>query len=153
MNNQLKREIIDIKAECFIIPNGAGPLSSFMKSSHDDLRKIVELNDLDPDDQSHLFVQIWLTNTDELASENLIRHSFSIKNWDCGFDGGEAEYVPHKIFENVKEGGKTKIRLPGWKRVGNQATNVIWDITVTCVQNKYRYRDYGPFENCLKAVC
>jgi len=149
-------EVIDIEAECFIIPNRAGLVDSFMEMDQKDLRNLIRLNGLDVSDESHLMVQFWLTNKAGLNSSNLFDHWFNVNNKTCGFRDVIFKFLPNRLFQDVKEGGKVKVRIPGWiidEEFGKQKRDVIFDITMTCSQNKYRYSDFGPFEKCLEMVC
>ena len=157
-------------AEIFIIPNKACKLSGILDFAKDEFRKLGEnvcaASGTSFDESKDYFVETWITAEEDLGSENLADHGFRIKLSDNQrvyvYSGQISRNIPSSLLKDLKEGKETVQitfnNLQGRIITGKDYDNAV-DATVnltlnlTGAQRKYRYRNYGNFEDALREVC
>lgn len=154
--NEAGKEILEVTGEVFIIPNSLGTIGGFKECSwlKTDVSQMygtakhAGLNVSDTDKT----VQLWMC-CDE--SENICRHGIPVTVHDQrihisihGF-----ENLPCKLFNGKKEGDQVELF---YSFKGTWGDDVEEDIEITfkltLAQSKYRYRNYGTFEECLRQL-
>ena len=124
----------------FIIPNRAEKVANYAPRVRQRVERLARLNkmDLAPDDQ---VVEVWITNkdTDNLVDHGIHVHSLtSDDEWirpTCGL-------LPLKLIKSVKEGESVDILMPCIR-------NKLLICRLTAAQRKYRYKNFGSFEDAL----
>lgn len=147
--------------DVFIIPNPAFSNkkdSSFkLPSFMDELNKVFYSNsDLNEEKISFddtRFIECWFCNPD---NDNWRDHG--ITGLEDGIDGDSwrlsTAWIPEWIFANKKEGDGVTLTLPVQRRDENRGvceTSMVI-ASVILAQTKYRYRNFGTFEEVLKRV-
>lgn len=157
-------------AEIFIIPNRACKLSGILDFAKDKFRKLGEdvcaSSGTSFDESKDYFVETWITAEEDLGSENLADHGFRIKLSDNQYVrvcGGEiSRDIPSSLLKDLREGKET-VQITFNNLQGKIITNKDYDnaveatvnltLNLTAAQRKYRYRNYGNFEDTLREVC
>jgi hypothetical protein len=157
-----------IVGDIFIIPNPSisvsreKPRSNFgpwsdVEAVHTSLRFKDKL--ISSDFESESFVQIWFCtpgNSNSNWCDHLIDSYDELKGWEP-----RSSYLPKSLFADKKEGDVITFDLPicrkAWRADlhdrGN--TRIEYDtikVSLTLAQLKYRYRNFGPFEEVVKTV-
>jgi len=130
---------VSCKAEFFIIPNKASKASSYTfppKWYGDNGEKVAIDND-------ETVIQIWITNGKEPSndtSENWGDHGIPIRlRADPEKHELALNRIPLCLIENLKEGESIEVNING-------------HIVQLTANSEYRYRRFGPFEDCLKSI-
>ena len=152
----------EIKGDIFVIPNHAGKAEDFLGSFSEKMaeygKKICEANGKMYDEDNDYFVQTWMVSEDA-GSDNMARHGF-----DVDVDGEKyyiwrlEENIPRQLID-LSEGESATINLLGkGYRNSEDFTNdnyvdVMIPVIFTAAQTKYRYRNFGNFEDVIERVC
>lgn len=121
--------------EFFVVPNRAGKLENYAQYVQKRIDRLAQFNgiELTPNDE---IVEVWIVNED---TDNLVDHGVRvIDEWVrpiCGL-------VPLKLIKKMKEGETIGIVMPCNK-------NKLLYCYLTAAQKKYRYKNFGNFEDAL----
>lgn len=121
--------------EFFVVPNRAVKLGNYAQYVQKRINMLALFNgiELSPDDE---IVEVWIVNED---IDNLVDHGVCvIDEWVrpiCGL-------VPLKLIKKMKEGETIGIMMPC-----NE--NKLLSCYLTAAQKKYRYKNFGNFEDAL----
>lgn len=121
--------------EFFVVPNRAVKLENYAQYVQKRIDMLARSNgiELAPDDE---IVEVWIVNED---TDNLVDHGVRvIDEWVrpiCGL-------VPLKLIKKMKEGETIGIMMPCNK-------NKLLSCYLTAAQKKYRYKNFGNFEDAL----
>lgn len=153
------------RADVFVIPNRAGKVSQFIihpEKEEEKMKKLCEMNDETFDPENDWLVETWLTAEEDLGSENLSDHGFSIVADGVKYRAGMdiRRYIPAKLLPK-KEGETVILNIPCWYR-NNESYEMYkkdddgdftLELELTANQSSYRYRNFGPFEEVVEKVC
>ena len=159
--------VIEASAEVFIVPNHSCKLNpEYMTELNRivNIQKIMRANNLMYDYKADDVVQLWFTSKDDLGSENLGDHGFKFYTEDNKYSVYASEssvlnHLPKKMFEGLNEGETRTIFIPmNDAEVYNHnigyedKADIELRLTVTAAQTKYRYKNYGNFEEVFQIV-
>ena len=161
-NTTTNTRTININAGAFIIPNPVGKINGFIFESDKNFQKeLLNINGFSVDEEEKC-VQLWVHNKEELGSDNLNDHGFTME-----IDGEEylfmyfdLNHIPVSMLENVQEGDSIQILIPfrrevrvrrdgEWEEIDMK---VVFDTTIKFEQLPYRYGRFGRFEEVLKSL-
>lgn len=145
-----------IRADIFIVPNRAAQWEgSLAQKSGFDLatwharQQIMYVNKVTrPSDfASEKFVEVWFATPGNKQS-NWFDHGIDgydcLKNWEL-----VTNRLPASVFEGHKEGDVVTLELPV---ESEDYQRKFIKVALTLSQRKYRYRDFGDFEEVVKKV-
>lgn len=160
-----------IKANIFIIPNASVKAATEQPKSNFEFwaelekiwfnivfeDKIVSITDNDKF-YNESWVQVWYCTPESSDSnwyDHLIDGYTELEGWEP-----VSQYLPKSLFEGKKEGDVVTFTLPicrkAWRANPlNHSTKIEYDkikVSLTLSQTKYRYRNFGNFEEVLKRV-
>lgn len=137
--------------EAFIIPNGAfmakdilcdGPRNRMIMVL-DKIGKASHFEAFDP--EKDLLVDLWYCSK-EAESDNICDHGFKITcSPDDLFKGNylsDIKSLPVKWLQDLKEGEGFNMIVPYHEKIK-------FVLHITTAQSKYRYKNYGTFENAV----
>lgn len=154
--NKINNNVLEGTLEVFIIPNQGGLVTSWM--SKDNIIKkingVAELSGFEFDPEKDPIVQLWFCG---MECDNLVDHYIHAEDENGNkvyFRAGNIGHLPAKIFEGKKEGDSIDLVFPAtvFCRENDSETDITVKTTVTLAQKKYRYRNFGNFEEVLKKV-
>lgn len=144
---------INMTADVFIIPNGIKTLKDFWVSSIQEsyaefIKTVLELNPGHHEEEiSKLpLVQLWwVSTTGGAPSENIVCHGIKFPGHSKLYstDTIMMEHLPTYLFDGKKEGDSLMIKIP----VGD---DLILNVNATLRQRKYRYGNFGDFDELLQ---
>lgn len=151
----------EVNADLFIIPNEISRIGSFFKSYQVRYAKLCqdlfELNgveyDLDDFDSEKL-VEIWAVSREDLGSDNLGSHGFTMtidgQEYYCRFPS----YLPVRLFSGKKEGEIISLIIPieGQGDENDDHVSLKMRFNLRLAQTEYRYRGFGKFEDLLAGL-
>lgn len=150
-------KIIEADGIGFIIPNNGDHSDNFRDWIQKWYMPIVETNKISLEKNDYI-VQVWSASEEDLDSDNLERHGFTITE-----DGKRIHYsprmelLPASMFEGKVEGDTVTFDVPihGFDEEGELDDEVIVTLrfNMKLCQREYRYRNFGNFEEVLKRVC
>lgn len=164
----MKKTTEMIKGNIFIIPNPAikaateQPKSNFefwagLESIWNNIVFSDKIVNSDKKFYEEKWVQVWYCTPNSSNTnwyDHLIDGYTELEGWEP-----VSQYLPKSLFEGKKEGDVVTFTLPicrkAWRaRVDLEARIEYNDIKVslTLCQTKYRYRNFGNFEDVLKRV-
>ena len=152
--------------DAFIIPNPATKFGDYFiknkRAVFENLLQLNGMNNINLDDQN--MVQMWYTAEEELGSDNLIAHGFTVKTEDriyC-FNMFDLYALPYCFLDGKKEGDVIKVTFPikcskynlDYELVSDEdrETNWLFEAEIKLNQQGYRYSNFGTFENALSCV-
>lgn len=157
---------IEAAADVFIIPNRLSKLDPEYMAELDrivNMKKIARANNLVFDYKADDIIQLWFTS-DDLDSENLGDHGFRFYIEDDKYLVPPSEskilnYLPKKMFEGLREGETRTILIPmndaeiyNCNTGDEEKVDIELRLTITAAQSKYRYKNFGNFEDTLSMV-
>lgn len=157
---------IEAEADVFIIPNKLYKLKpKYMTELNRivNVRKIALANNLVYDYEADDVIQLWFVS-DDLDSENLGDHGFRFYIEDDKYLVPPSESkilscLPKKMFEGLREGETRTILIPmndteihNCNTGDEEKVDIELRLTITAAQSKYRYKNFGNFEDTLSMV-
>lgn len=150
-------------ADVFIIPNRSISIKDalFNDTKHLMSRTFSMNYDTSPNEETDLFVEVWVT-TPGNDNSNWIDHyvdplweEISKKEMLDGKSQWRlaATRLPKAIFDGYKEGDVVTVNLPITRWTENGTIENAWiKVSLCLAQTKYRYKDFGKFEEVLRRV-
>lgn len=153
---------LELNMDIFIVPNPLAKIGSFVtESMRKFVTKVNEMNggeDINPEKSQ--FVELWYTSTD---TDNLVDHGMKFLNKDAlkCFMRPEISAMPVSLFKDLKEGETIKLKAVSNYFIIDQHVarrlmeddkpdgEVILNLNLTASQLKYRYKDFGKFEELI----
>jgi len=89
-------------------------------------------------DKSDWLIEMWFTDRSDLSGTSNLSEGYAWK--DVSMFGMFPKHIPLRLIKNLKEGDIIRISGP---RIS---------FTVQALQEPYRYREYGTFEETLKVL-
>ena len=130
---------MNFQADVFIIPNTIG---TFKKEEHNHLNaKLARWGFSERFKEGDTIIQIWIASD---ASDNWADHGAPQEIFNLLEPTGKnyfPQYFPASIFQNKKEGETVDLMLEG-----------VHQLTLTCNQLNYRYKNFGNFEDAYNYV-
>lgn len=157
--NKIIDNVLEGNLEVFIIPNKGGLVTNWLSESTQkrmikDITEIAELNGKEFDPDKDPLVQLWFTG---MGCDNLVDHYLHAETEDSKriyMRASNLGHLPASFFEGKKEGDEIDLVFPATCEVADTDDEI--DITVkakvTLAQTKYRYRNFGNFEDVLRQV-
>lgn len=152
-----------INGDVFIIPNRSVSINEmlFNDTKHVMTRTFAMNLDKYPNEDIDLFVEVWVT-TPGNDNSNWSDHHVDPLWEDISKEdviAGKTQWrlastrLPKAIFNGHKEGDVITLNLPITRRTENGTSEEAWIKASLCLaQTKYRYRDFGKFEEVLRRV-
>ena len=174
MNNNIAKmtiengkNVVRANAEIFIIPNSAakctGFLGSYVERSEEKGITICNANNKSFDPKKDYFIETWVVSNKDieganLGSDNLADHRFIFKvndNTYIGEFGDLSRYFPEKVLP-TKEDETVELIYPDLEasNYDNRDDEITFDLhlNLTAKQLKYRYRNFGTWEDTMIKV-
>lgn len=163
----VKNGNIELNVEGFIIPNSFNKPSDFLADFvAEDMRQHIRsvyadnnLSDIDDPDTVKC-AEMWFTSP-QYGFDNMYDHGFMVTTENgedvmCYFDR-MGQYIPCKILQGKNEGNAIQYIVDAHltnHRVNRHESDTLVKLilNVTLAQNKYRYRNFGPFEKCFDSL-
>lgn len=157
-----------IKSNIFIIPNPSikvateQPKSNFgfwaeLESIWNNIVYTDNIVNSDKKFYDEEWVQVWYCtpgSSDTNWYDHLIDGYTELEGWEP-----ISQYLPKSLFEGKKEGDVVTFTLPicrkAWRARLDLQSRIEYDevkVSLTLSQTKYRYRNFGNFEDVLKRV-
>ena len=138
----------NIDSEMFVIPNKLGTVESMCRHNsymQDRLSAIAHVNKLQLSDDDQL-VDLWIVIPG--ITDNLADHGFDTDkgHYCCG-----STVVPQRLIDGIREGDSINLSFP--VRRYNETMWSTLTLNVRAMQNEYRYRGFGRFEDVVAQVC
>ena len=154
---------IERNADLFIIPNSRGTWYSNFVLPKKDLERFCKYNNLDHEIER--FIQIWIiSDSEEFYTENFKDHGAILRDngkvshiafYNCDL----VSYLPYSLIAKMKEGDTIRVNFgivtPNEDRINNEdeiKEEYELVLNLKASQLKYRYRNYGTFEEVLRKV-
>lgn len=154
--NENGKEILEVTGDVFIIPNTLGTVNGFKECSwlSTDVSQMygsakhagLDISDTDKT------VQLWMC-CDESA--NICRHGIpvNVHGQEIHIPIHGFENLPCKLFNGKKEGDVVELFYSFEGTWGDELKeNIEITFKLTLAQTKYRYRNHGTFEDCLRKL-
>ncbi len=156
------------KCEIFIIPNTPGKMDEFLFPQIGTrvcnfFQKLAELNGMNFDDwKNDKLVQLWYVESSDSEDrcEDMYSHTFEIVSGETTYNVklGE-EFLPETLVKELKEGDTISLEIPLTEYNSKYFKSGIKsdeELSITCEitarQLKYRYRNFGTFEETLHTL-
>jgi hypothetical protein len=156
-----------VTGEIFIIPNHAGLVKDYL-FKEEELERATSLckaNGKEFDENNDWIVETWFLS-EEVGSDNIPDHGFSVNINDKKyriFSGELSRHIPAKLLPS-KEGEPVSITFENIdayemnhedvrKRFHDNPEKLDITLNLTAAQEKYRYGNFGKFEEVLSKVC
>ncbi len=148
-------------ADVFVIPNHASTVNEFVFGK--DTRKetvcnVCFANGVSYDPETDKLIQLWMVS-DDLQSDNIEDHgfisNFNGKEYRCHLPA-YCHSLPKKLLPS-KEGETKRIIIPNCiaterSRDADEEINFDLILNITASQTKYRYKNFGNFEDAVRYV-
>jgi hypothetical protein len=159
-----KKINVEATADFFIIPNSASRIQDYYSEDtqvrrREEATKICSDNNVDFDESKDYMVQTWITSED-LHADNITDHGFHFEEDGERYwvHAGIGRFIPSNLI-NIKEGETVTLSFNDNEVYARNdldeehPVNVNVILHITAAQTKYRYRNFGKFEDTLKYVC
>ena len=158
MDNNIK---VTANADVFVIPNHASTADEFIfgkETRKETVSNVCFANAVSYSPEMDKLIQLWIVS-DDLQSDNIEDHGFIYK-----FNGKEYRcHLPaycHSLPKTVlpsKEGETKTVIIPNCiaeERSHDADEEIIFDLELhlTAAQTKYRYKNFGNFEDAVRYV-
>ncbi len=142
-------KLLNMKASAFIIPNSLAMIKDYIEPMQEKKLKCMEelcnLNGTTFDPESDKIVEMWF-HSEDVECDNLHCHGFSVEELDGSVRvvSPAVNHIPVKLVKERKEGDTFTFKV--------QDEDLLICMELTLDQTHYRYRQFGPFEECLQSL-
>ena len=145
-------------ADLFIIPNAPVSVddpvlkdSTLFQETKEVMNEICDMNSIDRLTDNDKLIQVWFSAKEDFKCGNLCDHYGYIDDDEAEWDFRlQEQYLPARLLRNHLEGNVVMINLPVYIRNGSDRQKVRMELSTTLSQSKYRYKNFGNFEDVMK---